>query len=389
MEAMLTGKPRSVAIGALRALVVPLREHWGDLEAFREAGLDVLAKEGGGTLYDEKQSPAHLEQVYRQTVRARAMHFRPIENTAQLETLFKELDLLAAKNTSPLQQGVLWLAMRIQHQAIAYLQQPATEGQVNSVLEAVNPRRNDLERALGDPQKLTLDRIESVLGALAKDVLAGLPGPFEQSVLAGHLLERVRAAARRPPRIDVTTDEAPRNDALTALFAVFLEPVRAAELNEAKARYARLSDAERTRRYNEFRRTLVRIVQDIASFAPHGFDVFCEALETRLYPYPEPLQFIRSFARPIWNSGAQSSAFTNATTPQGVQLLYEQYSASRQGNPVMLELARAFALHNFRGANGDGNAPPLTEVDLKEQFGWPTTIRELQAALREAPKASH
>ena len=97
MEAMLAGKPRSVAIGALRALVVPLREHWGDLEGFREAGLDVLAKEGGGTLYDEKQSPAHLEQVYRQTVRARAMHFRPIENPAQLETLHKELDLVAER----------------------------------------------------------------------------------------------------------------------------------------------------------------------------------------------------------------------------------------------------------------------------------------------------
>ncbi len=76
MEALLAGKTRSVAIGVLRALVVPLREYWGDLQGFREAGLDVLAREGGAILYDDVQSPEHLEQVYRQVLRSRALHIR-------------------------------------------------------------------------------------------------------------------------------------------------------------------------------------------------------------------------------------------------------------------------------------------------------------------------
>jgi hypothetical protein len=381
MEAMLAGKPRSVAIGALRALVVPLRERWGNPDAFREAGLDVLAREGGGSLYDEKQSPAHLEQLYRQVQRARATYFRPIENTAQLEQLYKELDLAAAKSASPLQQGVLWLASRLQQQAIAYLQSPPAQEAVSRVLAAVPDERAALNRALGPADQLTLDRVEDALAELAQRVLAGTLAPFEQTALAGHLLERVRVAARRPRRLDVPQDEAPRNDALTALLAALLDPVRLAELNEARLRYARMGEEEKNRRFNEFRRALLRLVAEVAPFAPEGFDAFCEAIEARLYPYPEPMQFIRTYARPIWNNGAQSNIFTNVTTPQGVEHTYEQLAKARQGNPVVLEIAKAFALRNFRQSAGGQKAESLKDVNLKQEFGWPTTIAELKAAL--------
>jgi hypothetical protein len=380
MEAMLAGKPRAVAIGALRALVVPLRERWGDPAAFREAGLDVLAREGGGAIYDEKQSPAHLEQVYRQVQRARATYFRPVENPAQLDQLFKELDLAAAKAASPLQQGVLWLASRLQQQAIAVLQAPRTSEQVAKVLEAVGQNRNAFARPLGNADQLTLDRVEEVLSAFAQQTLGAL-APFEQTVLGGHLLERVREAARRPRKLEVSADEAPRNDALTALLAVFLEPVRQAELNEAKLRYARYAEEEKTKRFNEFRRALMRLIEQVAPFAPDGFEVFCEAIETRMYPYPEPIQYIRTYARPIWNNGAQSNAFTNSTTPQSVQHTYEQMAKARQGNPVVLEIARAFALRNFRRSEDGEKGAALREVNLKQEFGWPTSLEELRAAL--------
>jgi hypothetical protein len=383
MEAMLTGKPRSVAIGALRALLVPLRDKWGDEAAFREAALDVLAREGGGALYDEKQSPAHLEQFYRQVQWAWATYFRAIENVAQLDNLFKELDLAAAKAASPLQQGLLWVASRLQQQAIAFLQTPRGEEQVAKVLEAVGEQRAGLERALGNPEQLTLERVEEVLVALARQTLGGTPGAFELSALAGHLLELVRAAARRPRKLNVSQDDTPRNDAFTQLMAALLEPVRAAELNEARTRYARMGDEERNRRFNEFRRALVRMIGEVAPLAPEGFEAFCEAIEARLFPYPEPLQFIRSYARPIWNSGAQSGAFANMTTPQSVEHAYESMVKSRQGNPVVLEIARAFAMRNFRTGAAEGEPPGavLRQTDLKTQFGWPTTLAELKAAL--------
>ncbi|HKI99616.1 MAG TPA: hypothetical protein VKB51_14170 [bacterium] len=381
MEAMLAGKTRSVAIGALRALVVPLREHWGDLAAFREAALDVLAREGGGALYDEQQSPAHLEQFYRQVQRARATYFRPSENPAQLEQLYKELDLTAAKSASPMQQGVLWVASRLQQQVIAFLQIPRTEEQISRVLDAVQGERATLARPVANTEQLTLDRVEEVLGAFAQHVLGGTLSTFERTALAGHLLEIVREAARRPPRFDVSNDETPRNDALTALLAVMLEPVRAAELNEARLRYARFSDEEKNKRFNEFRRLLLRIIPEAAPAAPEGFETFCEAIESRLFPYPEPLQFIRSYARPIWSNGAQSSAFTNLTTPQSVQHTYEAMIKAHQGNPVVLEIARAFALRNFRSEDSGDQSAVLRETDLKGEFGWPTTMAELKAAL--------
>jgi hypothetical protein len=381
MEAMLAGKPRAVAIGALRALVVPLRDHWGDPAAFREAALDVLAREGGGALYDEKQSPAHLEQLYRQVQGARSNYFRSIENPAQLDQLYKELDLTAAKAASPLQQGVLWLASRLQQQVIAILQSSAAQDRLAQVLAAVQKDRAVLERPLARRDQLTLERVEDVLAAFAQKVLGGTLNVFERAALAGHLLETVRAAARRPRKLAGASDETPRNDALTALLAVCLEPVRAAELNEAKVRYARMSEDDKTRRFNEFRRHLARIVGEVAPFAPEGFEPFCEAIETRLYPYPEPLPFIRTYARPIWNSGAQSNVFTNVTTPQGVQHTYEQLAKSRQGNPVVLEIARAFAMRNFRQQQEGDTGAALRETDLKAEFGWPTTVAQLKSSM--------
>lgn len=383
MELMLAGKPRAAAIGSLRALVVPLRDHWGDPETFRVAALEVLAKESGGALYDEKESPAHLDQFYQQVVRVRAAYFRPIENPAQLDQLYKELDLAAAKIDSILQQGVLWVASRLQQQAIAWLQKPASEELLKDVLNAVREQRSALARPLANTAQLTLDSVEEALGAFAQQVAKKPMGSFERSALAGHLLETVRDAARRPRKTDVPLDDAPRNDVLTALLAVMLEPVRAAELNEARLRYSRMSDEEKNKRFNEFRRALPRVIDEVAPFAPEGFEHFCEAIETRLFPYPEPMQFIRSYARPIWNSGAQSSIFANCTSPASVEHTYENMSKGRHGNPVVLEIAKAFALRNFRPAEASlPKGAVLREVNLKKEFGWPTTVADLRRQMQ-------
>ncbi|NIP74013.1 MAG: hypothetical protein GWO16_13785 [Gammaproteobacteria bacterium] len=381
MEAMLARKPRSQAIGVLRTLVVPLREHWGNLPAFVAAGLEVLKREGGGQFFDEKESPAHLEQLYRQVLRTRASYFRPVENVAQLEHLYKELDLAAAKAASPMQQGVLWLASRLQQQAITYLQRPGTEEQFGKVLAGVAQERDTLVRPFSDPERITLERVEAVLAQFAQHVLGGTLEPFQADVLAGKLLELVREAARKPPQ-EASVEDLPENEPTTPLLVTLTEPVRQGELNEARQRYSRLSEDEKNRRYNAFRRGLLGIIAEVAPFAPEGFETFCAAIEARMYPYPERLEFIRSFARNIYNNGSQITAFDQAQTPQSVEQRYEQMVKARQGNPLVLEVAKALALHNFRNSAREANAAYLREVDLKQEFGWPATMAELEAAMR-------
>lgn len=382
MEALLAGKTRSVAIGVLRALVVPLRENWGDLQGFREAGLDVLAREGAGILYDDVQSPEHLDQVYRQVLRARARHFRSIENPAQLEHLYRELDFAAAEAATPLQQGVLWLASRIQLAAVSFVQSPAGQAHLTAVLRAIDDHRTALTRSLADSEHLTLERIEATLSTLSRDILTVTVGRFELYALAGHMLEIARAAARKSPVVGMAAQEAPENQDVTPLLAVLVEPVQIAELNEARLRYARLSEEERSRRYNEFRRQLLPIISEVAPFAPYGFEEFCQAIEAAMLPYPQRLEFIRSYARPLYTNGSQSKLFDEASTPKSVEQRYEAFVRSKQGNPAVLEIAKAFALRSFKHSDQESKRAFMQEVDLHAEFNWPTTLAELKAAMR-------
>jgi len=378
MESMMTGKPRSVVIGALRALVIPLREHWGDMEAFKEGGLDVLAREGGGVLYDEDKSPAHLEKVYAEVDQLRALHFRAIENNVQLEHLFKELDLAANKMQSPMQQGLLWLASRLQQQANTFLQSDGARAQKKKVLAAVGNRREPLTRALGNTAQLTLNRVERVLSAFIGQVLGTATPEFERTALGGHLLELARASARTPPDSDAGEPGAEEEDQnLAALLGVLTEPVRLAEVNEARIRYARLSDEEKSRRYNQFRRRLLQIIGDVAPHAPQGFEAFCQVIEANMFPYPEPVEFIRSYAQAIFKNASQSTLFTDANTLQSVQQRYDSLAKSRQGNPVVVEIARAFAMRRFKHVDNESKRAFMREVNFREGFGWPATLDDL------------
>ena len=381
MESILAGKPLSQSIGALRGLSTPLREHWGNLEDFKNAGMIFLAKESEGILFDKEKGPQQLELIYRQTLRMRAVHFRAIENTAQLEIHFKELDQAAAAGNSALRQALLFLSSRLQQSAITYLGTAEAEKHRAIALKAVLERRDSLMGALGNLQELTLDRVEALLAAFISDVLGEQVGRFEIFALAGHMVEQIRLAARQPPEIILDSTEMPDTKDVGPLLGLLTDPVRQAELNEARIRYARLKEDQKTSLYNHFRVRLQRVLKEVAMYAPKGFVPLCEAIESRIFPYPEQLGYIRAYLRPIYENASQSSIFTDANTPQSVQQRYEALMKARKGNPFLLEIARAFAMRNFKSLTIESQRAYMRDVDLKADFGWPATMQELQNSM--------
>lgn len=382
MEALLAGKPRSAVLGALRNLLDPLREHWGDPEGFIEAGLSVLARQGS-LFGDDEADRELLDQLYRQVLRIRALYFRPITNPTALDNAYKELEAQASERHQTSQQVLLWLASRIQQAVQAYLNAPQGQRALDTVLRAVDNQRGEaLKGRLGDLEQLSLGRINGVLSDLVRDVLGDKLGRLETAALSGYLLESLRAAARRPPPLGGAGDEAPEQSSMAGLLAALGEPTRMAELNDARARFGQMPEAERTKRFNAFRLRLARAIKDVAPYAPLGFEPFCQAVEAIFFPYPAPLEYVRAFVRPVYNSARQSTLFSEVTTPQGVQQRYETLVKARQGNPVLLELARAFAVQGFRsGEAGEENRSFVASLDLHKEFGWPTDVEALRNAL--------
>ena len=377
MEALMVGKPQSVAIGVMRALIEPMLAHWGRTDEYIREGMEILGREGGGALYDEKKSPAQLEALLHKVTRAWATYFRPIQNPVQLEHLHRELDQNAAKIPSTYQQGVLWLAHRLQGAAIEYLNSPSGADHRAQVLSTIVTRGAALAKPLIISEQLTLGQIEEVLVRFARAELPGALGGFQLLVLAGHLLESVRAATRKAPVLDGGEEEPEDNQGIGALLSVLSGPVRVGEVNEARMRYTRLDDGEKQRRYNDFRLKMLRIVKTVAPFATMGFDEFCLAIEASLFPYPEMVEYIRTFARAIHDNGAKSTIFDGIQTRQAVEQRYENLAGSRQVNLIVLEVAKAFAMAAFRRSALEGKKAYLREVNLKEEFGWPGSISDL------------
>ncbi len=195
------------------------------------------------------------------------------------------------------------------------------------------------------------------------------------------MLELLRRAARQPPEILGETSNPPENVEAAHLLGVMTEKVRAAEVNEARARFSRLSDDEKKRRFNSFRREMQKVIRQVARHAPGGLDEFCQAVEAALFPYPEPMDFIRHFARALHTNASSSTLFDNIQTPQGVEQRYEAVLKSRQGNPLVIEIARELALSAFKMSDREEKKAYMREVDLHEEFGWPTSINELHAQM--------
>lgn len=380
MELNLANKPRHTILRALRSLTPPLVQHWGDPLGFREAASAIVQREGSGALTGQ-EADALAEQVYRTVVRFRAVHFRPVENVPSLDAVFKGLDPgVNSPTANPLLNGGLWLAYRVQGNAIQYLSSQEGRTALTKAEGALGaPPMGWLRPLTGENQPVGLDRVEITVAERLIEALGTATGRFNLYALAGHILEQARMAARQPPQLaapDVPPHELTPGERLSDALAA---PVRSAELAEARARFAKLTPDEQTQRFEAFKLQLLRMTPQVAQFAPSGFEPFCEAMESILFPYPAALEWIRPFVKPVWTNASQSTLFEGRTTIELVNQRYQQLRKAKQGNPVLVELARAFAIERCRTAEQEQAQVFMKDLDVAGEFGWPTSLEDVRA----------
>ncbi|HEX9844249.1 MAG TPA: hypothetical protein VGC20_15935, partial [bacterium] len=172
------------------------------------------------------------------------------------------------------------------------------------------------------------------------------------------------------------------------MVSILSEAVRQAELLEARQRFARLKNPERTRRYEVFRKVLVRLISKVAKFAVDGFEKFCTAVENEMFPYPAQIEWIRSFVKPVYGNAAQSSVFDACVTEQSVEARYQKLREEKSVNIVMLELGRALARSKFKAAEEEQKKNFLLELDLVKEFEWPASMDEFKRIAAEKQRAA-
>lgn len=379
MEANLAGKPKPIVQRALRALSAPLQEHWGDPKAFRVAAVPILLREGGSAFSDTKDADALAEQAYRMVQRLRALHFRTLDNPVQLDTQYKALEqAMGAGPNAILRQPAFWLAYRLQQAGLNYLRSPEGQNALAKSWAVLENRKDLAAKALAEGNALTLDRLESLIAQALQEAVTPALNGFSVQMLAGFLLEKARATARALPELESLGGTVPTPTRETAVLTALAEPVRLAELNEARARFAKLTAEESSKRFDEFKLHLLRVIAQVAPYAVLGFDKFCEAVEAVLYPYPAPLEWIRAFLKPIYTNASQSTIFDDCTTDQSVNQRYQAIRKVKRGNTVILELARALASTKTKTKAAEERQAFLVELDLVKEFNWPTSLDQVK-----------
>jgi hypothetical protein len=380
MEAILANKPKPVVQRALRALLAPVQAHFGDPQAFRAAAVPILMREAGTALSDAKDAEALAEQAYRMVQRLRAQHFRAMDNPVQVDIQYKALEHSAATGpNSTLRQACFWLAYRLQQAGLLYLRSPEAQNALAKSWQVLENRRELFAKTTAESATLTLDRYEALIAQSLQESITPPLASFSLLTIAGYLLEKARATARALPELDVQGVNMPtQNREGTALLALS-EPARGAELNEAKARFSRLTADETAKRFDEFKLQFLRTIPRIAPYAVLGFDKFCDAVEAVLYPYPQQMEWIRAFVKPVYTNASQSTIFDGCATDQSVEQRYQALRKAKRGNTVILELARALAFTKSKVKEAEVRETLLTELDLVKEFDWPTTLEQVTA----------
>ncbi|MDH5752105.1 MAG: hypothetical protein OEZ59_06775 [Deltaproteobacteria bacterium] len=381
MKNLLAGVSHSIALGALRKLLDPLEQHWGEPEAFVNTGGPLLASSTSGIIKDSDELREGLNRFYQQIMRFRALYFRPIGSKDTLDKAFGELESRAAKQQDTLQQACLWLSYRIQGKAIEYLKSSSGQETLKRLFDSAQEKRNIIMGKLGDMETITMGKVNGAITGFVRDVMGAELNRIETAALSGHLVEALRAASRRMPDLDPEGSEVLEHSEYASLTSMLGDAVRHAELNDARQRFIRFSDKEKSRRFDDFRKQLRKEIRRIAPFAARGFEQFSQGIEAVLFPYPAPLEYIRAFSKPLFNNGRQSTLFSDTSTEQGVKQRYIQMIEAGNVNRLVLEIAFAIAMASFQRTTVRTTRKELAEFKLDEEFHWPKTVGDLAQAI--------
>jgi len=381
MELNLDTKARPSLLRALRALLPAVLDKLGDPTGFRDIAAPILLRESDKAITDLKEADVLADRVHRAVTRLRGMHFRRLDTQQALDAAFKNLELsLNSSKANPVLSAGLWLAHRVHGAGLAFLD--SREGQKAFAQAEAFLGAPPLAwiRVLGEEtQPASVDRIEQELVNRLAPVLGAQTDRSGLYALSGKLLERARAAARQPPLLalpDAPPQEHTPAERLTEALAV---PLRQADLAEAHARFTRLTTDETAKRFEEFKYKLLRAIPQAAEYAPLGLEPFCQAVESAIYPYPAQLEWLRSFVKPVWTNANQSTMFEGRNAPDLINQRYEHLRKTKQGNPIIIEMARAFALSLLRTPKEEQTSATFAEdLDLVAEFGWPATVDEMR-----------
>lgn len=372
MQEFLAGKPEATVRRALQALIGPLMEEWGDVQAFKAAAQPILSREAGGLLPTRNDTEGIAERVWAQVLTIRGTYFRVIASTVDAEDLHKRLDKTFA--ASPFAQGCLWLTFRLQHTAINFMASQDGNAARAKAYAAIDDRKSNIEARLKAMNQPSLNELEQLIFEIAKEAIDG--PPFDSGATSGYLLEKIRAAARSSELLNRITAEVAEDPVEIPMLNLFVGPVRDVELDEARTRFSRLGEQDREQRYTAYRKSLVRVVAKTAQYAQLGFEPFCQATENEMFPYPRPLEWIRSFLKPLFTNAASTSIYDNCATPQSIEMRYENLREEKSANIVILELGRALARSRFKEEQTQALIGFINDLDLTAEFDWPRSVSD-------------
>lgn len=386
MEPLLAGKSRPLIMSAAKALHPVLLKTWGQPTAFRDAAAAVLTHTLGSEKTNPNEVSALADQILQLVIQIRGLHIRHLQTQQALSQAHKTLE--PTFSASPTRQASLVLAVQLQKTALNYFGSPEGDKAYHALIAALDGQRVALVHKFQENEQIVLDQIESALAAVAGSVVTKQDMPFHYAALAGRLVEKARQVARlHPSQATVPADFADNSPEIRVVSALE-DAVRRAELNEARTRFAALNEYQKGARYEALRKLMMKHIDRIAPHAPDGLDKFCQAVEAIAYPYPAPLEWVRVFLKPLFTNAQQSSSFDKCRTEQSVQHRYLKIREEKGANPIMLELARAFALATLRITQRESIQTFLNEVDLVKEFHWPASLAELKEQIARKPGAS-
>ncbi|MCH8842149.1 MAG: hypothetical protein IID61_04140 [SAR324 cluster bacterium] len=385
MEKMGSGQTRKAVLQGVKSLLSILMENWGDPEGFKAAAVEPLSRALGGTGASTGTDPKNLEglaeQVYLVTSQIRNLQIRHIDNHPDLLKAQKALEPAFAAN--PARQGSLWLAVRMRQEALSLLDTPEGKTTYGRIVNGLDEQRALVNKRFKETDQLTLDALETGVALIGASILGKGRNKFLIVTVAAEIVEKARKQARlHPSQTDVPADFSD-NSPETRIVSALEEPARQAELTEARQRFSGLNDHQKGARYEALRKVMLKNISRIAPYAPHGFETFCLAVESIAFPYPAPLEWVRNFLKPLHANARQSTTFDKCRTEKSVNYRYQKIQEERGVNPVMLELARSFAMATLKTAQEETVKNFIVEVNLVGEFKWPADMDELKEHLQQ------